>query len=125
MTYAASVLLRFDGFTTQALWPTTILFHLLQRRWCPYKGGGALATALLRSCRLCRDWQPIFDATYRKRRFMKALMVFAPKRVDTLSGRRDSHELGYEKLAQHHWVERAFMRPKGQPEDVRLQMQDV
>ena len=55
---------------------------------------------------------------------MKALMVFAPKRMDSLPEVATASELGYEKAGQiTGWS--ALYAPKDLPEDVIAKWQDV
>ena len=117
MTYAASGATAIDGFTTQALLADNDLDPLTAATLVPYKGGGALATALLGGhvdfvAMAAASLMPHIESGD-----MKALMVFAPKRVDTLPDVATAHELGYEKAGQiTGWS--ALYAPKDMPEDV-------
>jgi len=66
--------LRFDGFTNnKRFWPTTILIQLTaSAAGCSYKGGGALATALLGVIRLFAMAAAIFEPHYRKAAILKS-----------------------------------------------------
>ena len=90
----------------------------------PYKGGGALATALLGGhvdfvAMAAASLMPHIESGD-----MKALMVFAPKRMDSLPDVATASELGYEKAGQiTGWS--ALYAPKDLPEDVIAKWQDV
>ena len=100
MTYAASGATAIDGFTTQALLADNDLDPLTAATLVPYKGGGALATALLGGhvdfvAMAAGSLMPHIESGD-----MKALMVFAPKRVESLPDVATAQELGYEKAGQ-------------------------
>jgi tripartite-type tricarboxylate transporter receptor subunit TctC len=124
MTYAASGATAIDGFTTQALLADNDLDPLTAATLVPYKGGGALATALLGGhvdfvAMAAASLMPHIESGD-----MKALMVFAPKRMDSLPDVATASELGYEKAGQiTGWS--ALYAPKDLPEDVIAKWQDV
>lgn len=124
MTYAASGATAIDGFTTQALLADNDLDPLTAATLVPYKGGGALATALLGGhvdfvAMAAASLMPHIESGD-----MKALMVFAPERVDSLPDVATADELGYEKAGQiTGWS--ALYAPKDMPEDVVAKWQDV
>lgn len=117
MTYAASGATAIDGFTTQALLADNDLDPLTAATLVPYKGGGALATALLGGhvdfvAMAAGSLMPHIESGD-----LKALMVFAPKRMDKLPDVATAQELGYEKAGQiTGWS--ALYGPKDLPEDV-------
>lgn len=90
----------------------------------PYKGGGALATALLGGhvdfvAMAAGSLMPHIESGD-----MKALMVFAPKRVESLPDVATAQELGYEKAGQiTGWS--ALYAPKDLPEEVFAKWQEV
>ncbi|WP_370282507.1 Bug family tripartite tricarboxylate transporter substrate binding protein [Pseudooceanicola sp.] len=124
MTYAASGATAIDGFTTQALLADNDLDPLTAATLVPYKGGGALATALLGGhvdfvAMAAGSLMPHIESGD-----LKALMVFAPKRMDTLPDVATAAELGYEKAGQiAGWS--ALYGPKGLSEEVTAKWQDV
>lgn len=124
MTYAASGATAIDGFTTQALLADNGLDPLTAATLIPYKGGGALATALLGGH---VDFVAMAAASlmpHIQSGDMKALMVFAPGRMDTLPDVPTAAELGYEKAGQvAGWS--ALYAPKDLPEDVVAKWHDV
>lgn len=117
MTYAASGATAIDGFTTQALLADNDLDPLTAATLVPYKGGGALATALLGGhvdfvAMAAGSLMPHIESGD-----LKALMVFAPKRMEKLPDVATAQELGYEKAGQiTGWS--ALYGPKDLPEDV-------
>ena len=121
MTYAASGATAIDGFTTQALLADNDLDPLTAATLVPYKGGGALATALLGGhvdfvAMAAASLMPHIESGD-----MKALMVFAPKRMDSLPDVATASELGYEKAGQiTGWS--ALYAPKDLPEEVKTTM---
>ncbi len=124
MTYAASGATAIDGFTTQALLADNDLDPLTAATLVPYKGGGALATALLGGhvdfvAMAAGSLMPHIESGD-----MKALMVFAPKRVESLPDVATAQELGYEKAGQiTGWS--ALYAPKDLPEEVFAKWQEV
>ena len=90
----------------------------------PYKGGGALATALLGGH---VDFVAMAAASlmpHIKSGDMKALMVFAPTRMGDLPEVATAAELGYEKAGQiAGWS--ALYGPKNLPEDVVAKWHEV
>ncbi|QOL81996.1 Bug family tripartite tricarboxylate transporter substrate binding protein [Pseudooceanicola spongiae] len=124
MTYAASGATAIDGFTTQSLLADNDLDPLTAATLIPYKGGGALATALLGGH---VDFVAMAAASlmpHIQSGDMKALMVFAPARMDTLPDVPTAAELGYEKAGQvAGWS--ALYGPKDLPEDVVAKWHDV
>ncbi|MCD9148054.1 Bug family tripartite tricarboxylate transporter substrate binding protein [Pseudophaeobacter flagellatus] len=117
MTYAASGATAIDGFTTQALLADNDLDPLTAATLVPYKGGGALATALLGGhvdfvAMSAGSLMPHIESGD-----LKALMVFAPKRMDSLPDVATAQELGYETAGQiGGWS--ALYGPKDLPEAV-------
>ncbi|WP_343504131.1 Bug family tripartite tricarboxylate transporter substrate binding protein [Alloyangia pacifica] len=124
MTYAASGATAIDGFTTQALLADNDLDPLTAATLVPYKGGGELATALLGGH---VDFVAMAAASlmpHIKSGDMKALMVFAPKRMGDLPEVATAAELGYEKAGQiAGWS--ALYGPKDLPEDVVAKWHEV
>ncbi|NDV48740.1 MULTISPECIES: tripartite tricarboxylate transporter substrate binding protein [unclassified Salipiger] len=124
MTYAASGATAIDGFTTQALLADNDLDPLTAATLVPYKGGGELATALLGGH---VDFVAMAAASlmpHIKSGDMKALMVFAPKRMGDLPEVATAAELGYEKAGQiAGWS--ALYGPKNLPEDVVAKWHEV
>ncbi|AWI86443.1 tripartite tricarboxylate transporter substrate-binding protein (plasmid) [Alloyangia pacifica] len=124
MTYAASGATAIDGFTTQALLADNDLDPLTAATLVPYKGGGELATALLGGH---VDFVAMASASlmpHIKSGDMKALMVFAPKRMGDLPEVATAAELGYEKAGQiAGWS--ALYGPKNLPEDVVAKWHEV
>ncbi|MCA0942044.1 tripartite tricarboxylate transporter substrate binding protein [Yangia mangrovi] len=124
MTYAASGATAIDGFTTQALLADNDLDPLTAATLVPYKGGGELATALLGGH---VDFVAMAAASlmpHIQSGDMKALMVFAPKRMDDLPEVATAAELGYEKAGQiAGWS--ALYGPKNLPEDVVAKWHEV
>ncbi|MFX0543337.1 Bug family tripartite tricarboxylate transporter substrate binding protein [Roseovarius sp. S4756] len=117
MTYAASGATAIDGFTVQALLSDSGMDPLTAATLVPYKGGGALATALLGGH---VDFLAISAGSlmpHIESGDMKPLMVFAPKRMEKLPDVPTASELGYEQAGQiTGWS--ALYGPKGLPEDV-------
>ena len=95
MTYAASGATAIDGFTSQALLSDAGLDPLTAATLVPYKGGGALATALLGGH---VDFLAVSAGSlipHIESGDMKALMVFAPERMEKLPDTPTAAELGY------------------------------
>ncbi|GAB3676330.1 tripartite tricarboxylate transporter substrate binding protein [Salinisphaera aquimarina] len=117
MTYAASGATAIDGFTVQALLSDAGLDPLTAATLVPYKGGGALATALLGGH---VDFLAIAAGSlmpHIKSGDMKPLMVFAPKRMENLPEVPTAAELGYEQAGKiTGWS--ALYGPKGLPDNV-------
>lgn len=117
MSYAASGATSIDGFTVQSLLSDVGLDPLTAATLVPYKGGGALATALLGGH---VDFLAISAGSlmpHIESGDMKALMVFAPSRMDKLPDVPTAAELGYEQAGQvTGWS--ALYAPKGLPEDM-------
>lgn len=117
MTYAASGATAIDGFTTQALLADSDLDPLTAATLVPYKGGGALATALLGGhvdfvAMAAGSLMPHIASGD-----MKPLMVFAPQRMDALPDVATASELGFEKAGQiAGWS--ALYGPKDLPAEV-------
>lgn len=124
MTYAASGATAIDGFTVQALLSDADLDPLTAATLVPYKGGGALATALLGGH---VDFLAIAAGSlmpHIKSGDMKPLMVFAPKRMDELPDVPTASELGYEQAGKiTGWS--ALYGPKGLPDDVVKKWREV
>ncbi|GHG96290.1 tripartite tricarboxylate transporter substrate binding protein [Pseudodonghicola xiamenensis] len=124
MTYAASGATAIDGFTTQALLADNDLDPLTAATLVPYKGGGALATALLGGhvdfvAMAAASLMPHIESGD-----MKALMVFAPERLSSLPDVATAKELGYEKAGQiAGWS--ALYGPKDLPQDVTAKWHEV
>ncbi len=124
MTYAASGATSIDGFTVQSLLSDAGLDPLTAATLVPYKGGGALSTALLGGH---VDFLAISAGSlmpHIESGGMKALMVFAPSRMDKLPDVPTATELGYEQAGQvTGWS--ALYAPKGLPESVVAKWQSV
>ena len=124
MSYAASGATSIDGFTVQSLLSDAGLDPLTAATLVPYKGGGALATALLGGH---VDFLAISAGSLMPHIVsgdMKALMVFAPSRMDKLSDVPTAAELGYEQAGQvTGWS--ALYAPKGLPDNVVTEWQSI
>ncbi len=124
LTYAASGATAIDGFTVQSLLSDAGLDPLNDATLIPYKGGGALATALLGGH---VDFLAIAASSlmpHIQSGDMKPLAVFAPERMDSLPDVPTVNELGYETAGQiTGWS--ALYGPKGLPEDVQKKWDDV
>lgn len=124
MAYAASGATSIDGFTVQTLLSDAGMDPLTAATLVPYKGGGALATALLGGH---VDFLAISAGSlmpHIESGDMKALMVFAPSRMDNLPDVPTAAELGYEQAGQvTGWS--ALYAPKNLPEDVVATWQGV
>ncbi|MCG7494380.1 tripartite tricarboxylate transporter substrate binding protein [Thalassobius sp. Cn5-15] len=124
MAYAASGATSIDGFTVQTLLSDAGLDPLTAATLVPYKGGGALATALLGGH---VDFLAISAGSlmpHIESGDMKALMVFAPSRMDNLPDVPTASELGYEQAGQvTGWS--ALYAPKDLPADVVAKWQGV
>ncbi|MCR4265398.1 tripartite tricarboxylate transporter substrate binding protein [Nitratireductor sp. ZSWI3] len=124
LTYGASGATAIDGFTVQALLADAGLDPLTAATLVPYKGGGELATALLGGH---IDFLAIAAGSlmpHIQSGKMRALMVYAPSRMDTLPDVPTAAELGYEKAGQvTGWS--ALYGPKNLPQDVVARWQDV
>ena len=100
ITYAASGPTAIDGFTVQALLTDTGLDPLSAAVLVPYKGGSALAAALLGGH---VDFLAIAAGSlmpHIKAGKMRALMVYAPKRIEALPDVPTAGELGFEMAGQ-------------------------
>ncbi len=117
MTYAASGAAAIDGFAVQTLLSDIGLDPLTAATLVPYKGGGALATALLGNhvdflAVAAGSLMPHIEAGK-----MRPLMVYAPSRMDKLPAVPTATEKGYVQAGQvTGWS--ALYGPKGLPEDV-------
>lgn len=124
MSYAASGATAIDGFSTQSLLSDAGLDPLTAATLVPYKGGGALATALLGGH---VDFLAISAGSlipHIESGDMKALMVFAPARMEKLPDVPTAAELGYKQAGQvTGWS--ALYGPKNLPEDVLAKWQGV
>lgn len=124
MSYAASGATAIDGFSTQSLLSDADLDPLTAATLVPYKGGGALATALLGGH---VDFLAISAGSlipHIESGDMKALMVFAPERMEKLPNVPTAAELGYAQAGQvTGWS--ALYAPKDLPADVVAKWQDV
>lgn len=124
MSYAASGATAIDGFSTQALLSDAGLDPLTAATLVPYKGGGALATALLGGH---VDFLAVSAGSllpHVESGDMKALMVYAPARMSKLPDVPTAAELGYEQAGQvTGWS--ALYAPKDLPADVLAKWQDV
>ncbi|TQS70844.1 tripartite tricarboxylate transporter substrate binding protein [Rhodobacteraceae bacterium] len=124
LTYAASGATAIDGFTVQSLLSENDLDPLTAATLVPYKGGGALATALLGGhvdfvAMAAASLMPHIESGD-----LKALMVIAPSRMDALPDTPTATELGYETTGQiAGWS--ALYGPKDLPEDVVGKWHDV
>jgi tripartite-type tricarboxylate transporter receptor subunit TctC len=123
-TYAASGPTAIDGFSVQALLSDAGLDPLSASTLVPYKGGGALAAALLGGhvdflAISAGSLMPHIQAGK-----MRPLMVYAPKRMADLPDVPTAKELGYATAAQvGGWS--GLYAPKGLPEDVVAKWKDI
>ncbi|MFH1805924.1 MAG: tripartite tricarboxylate transporter substrate binding protein [Pseudomonadota bacterium] len=124
MTYAASGPTAIDGFTVQALLSDAGLDPLSAATLIPYEGGGQLASAVLGGH---VDFLAIASASlmpHIEAGKMRALMVYAPKRMPNLPDVPTAKELGYELAGQvSGWS--GFYGPKNLPADVRAKWTEV
>lgn len=100
MSYAASGPTAIDGLSVQALLSDAGLNPLMDATIVPYRGGNALATALLGNH---VDFLAIAAGSlmpHIKSNKMRPLAVLAPKRVESLPDVPTVAELGYEKAGQ-------------------------
>jgi len=100
MAYAASGATAIDGFTVQALFADVGLDPLTAATLVPYRGGGALATALLGGH---VDFLAISAGSlmpHIESGDMRPLMVYSPDRMDALPDVPTAAELGYELAGQ-------------------------
>jgi len=117
MTYGASGATAIDGFSVQALLSDVGLDPLSAATLVPYKGGGALATALLGGhvdflAISAGSLMPHIEAGK-----LRALMVYAPSRMAKLPDVPTAEELGYDQAGQiTGWS--ALYGPKDLPEPV-------
>lgn len=124
MSYAASGPTAIDGFSTQALLSDIGLDPLRAANLIPYKGGSALATALLGGhvdflAIAAGSLMPHIQAGK-----MRPLMVLAPKRMKAIPDVPTAGELGFEQAGQiTGWS--SLYGPKGLPEDVQMQWKAV
>lgn len=124
MTYAASGATAIDGFTVQSLLSDAGLDPLADATIIPYKGGGALATALLGGH---VDFLAIAAGSlmpHIKSGDMKPLAVFSPERMETLPDVPTVGELGYDTAGQiTGWS--ALYGPEGLPDSVEAKWDEV
>lgn len=117
MTYAASGAAAIDGFAVQTLLSDIALDPLTAATLIPYKGGGALATALLGNH---VDFLAIAAGSLMPHILagkMRPLMVYAPERMTSLPDVPTAKELGFAQAGQvTGWS--ALYGPKGLPADV-------
>ncbi len=124
MTYAASGPTAIDGFSVQALLSDVGLDPISAATLIPYKGGSALATALLGGhvdflAVAAGSLMPHVEAGK-----MRPLMVFAPKRMAALPDVPTATELGFKQAGQiTGWS--ALYGPRGLPEDVQKVWKNV
>lgn len=124
MSYGASGATAIDGFTVQALLSDNGQDPLTAATLVPYKGGGALATALLGGhvdflAIAAGSLMPHIEAGK-----MRALMVYAPGRMTELPNVPTAAELGYKKAGEvAGWS--ALYGPKDLPENVITKWHDV
>ncbi|MCP1170346.1 Bug family tripartite tricarboxylate transporter substrate binding protein [Limimaricola litoreus] len=100
MTYAASGATSIDGFTTQALLKDAGLDPLTAATLVPYKGGNALATAVMGGHVDFGAWAAGSQMGPIEAGDLKPLAVFAPERMDQLPDVPTMSELGYETAGQ-------------------------
>ncbi|MEQ8391079.1 MAG: tripartite tricarboxylate transporter substrate binding protein [Thalassospira sp.] len=123
-TYAASGPTAIDGFSVQALLSDLDLDPLTASTLVPYKGGSALAAALLGGhvdflAIAAGSLMPHIEAGK-----MRPLMVYSPKRMEALPDVPTAKELGYAQAGQvGGWS--GLYAPKGLPEDVVAKWTDV
>ena len=99
VTYAASGATAIDGFSVQALLADAGLDPLTASTLVPYKGGGALAAALLGNH---VDFLAIAAGSlmpHIRAGGIRPLMVYAPKRMENLPNVPTARELGYEQAS--------------------------
>jgi tripartite-type tricarboxylate transporter receptor subunit TctC len=117
MSYAASGATAIDGFTVQTLLSDAGLDPLFAATLVPFRGGGALATALLGGH---VDFLAIAAGSlmpHIESGDMRPLMVYSPERMAALPDVPTAEELGYELAGQVvGWS--ALYGPPGLPEDV-------
>ncbi|MEG9884854.1 MAG: tripartite tricarboxylate transporter substrate binding protein [Hyphomicrobiales bacterium] len=123
-TYAASGPTAIDGFSVQALLADVGLDPLRASTLVPYRGGGALAVALLGGhvdflAIAAGSLMPHIEAGQ-----IRALMVYAPQRMDALPDVPTAKELGL-KLAGRVGGWSGLYAPKGLPEDVVAKWQEI
>lgn len=117
MTYAASGAAAIDGFAVQTLLSDIGLDPLTAATLIPYKGGGALATALLGNhvdflAVSAGSLMPHIEAGK-----MRPLMVYAPSRMAKLPDVATATEKGFAQAGQvTGWS--ALYGPKGLPAEV-------
>lgn len=100
MTYAASGATAIDGFTVQTLLSDAGMDPLSAATLVPFRGGGALATALLGGH---VDFLAIAAGSlmpHIESGDMRPLMVYSPERMEALPGVPTAQELGYELAGQ-------------------------
>lgn len=117
MTYAASGAAAIDGFAVQTLLSDASLDPLSAATLIPYKGGGALATALLGGH---VDFLAVSAGSLMPHILagkMRPLMVYAPERMASLPDVPTAKELGFAQAGQvTGWS--ALYGPKGLSDDV-------
>lgn len=117
MTYAASGAAAIDGFAVQTLLSDSGLDPLTAATLIPYKGGGALATALLGGhvdflAVSAGSLMPHIEAGK-----MRPLMVYAPERMAKLPNVPTATEKGFAQAGQvTGWS--ALYGPKGLSDDI-------
>ncbi|WGI25183.1 tripartite tricarboxylate transporter substrate binding protein [Halomonas alkaliantarctica] len=100
MAYAASGATAIDGFTVQTLLSDAGMDPLTAATLVPFRGGGALATALLGGH---VDFLAIAAGSlmpHIESGDMRPLMVYSPERMDSLPDVPTAEELGYELAGQ-------------------------
>ncbi|WP_447957494.1 Bug family tripartite tricarboxylate transporter substrate binding protein [Vreelandella sp. EE7] len=100
MAYAASGATAIDGFTVQALLADAGMDPLTAATLVPFRGGGALATALLGGhvdflAIAAGSLMPHIESSD-----MRPLMVYSPERMEALPDVPTAQELGYERAGQ-------------------------
>ncbi|WP_311945727.1 Bug family tripartite tricarboxylate transporter substrate binding protein [Halomonas piscis] len=117
MSYAASGATAIDGFTIQTLLSDAGMDPLTAATLVPFRGGGALATALLGGH---VDFLAISAASlmpHIESGDMRPLMVYSPQRIDALPDVPTAKELEYELAGQVvGWS--ALYGPPNLPEEV-------
>lgn len=117
MSYAASGATAIDGFTVQTLLSDAGMDPLTAATLVPFRGGGALATALLGGH---VDFLAISAGSlmpHIESGDMRPLMVYSPERIDALPNVPTAKELDYELAGQVvGWS--ALYGPPNLPEEV-------
>lgn len=124
MTYAASGATAIDGFTTQALLKDAGLDPLTAATLVPYKGGNALATAVMGGHVDFGAWAAGSQMGPIESGDLKPLAIFAPERMEQLPEVPTMAELGYETAGQiTGWS--ALFGPEDLPENVVAKWDEV